>query len=203
MGRRRDSAGAWIVAEPDEPALEARTRRRTGRGACCRPRACLPARCRVDSSIAWATTLAVPGVPVRTRIRPLRPTVTGTSARIRRSRSSDGRADAGAARSSGDDVDVAGGDARPSRRPRSAISRLTVAWVTSKPSAVSDSTSSPWLPIGSRATISRIARWRARFSPGHRRQPRHGAGRDGRDSRAERRVAEGALEARSGATRRR
>ena len=33
--------------------------------------------------MAWAMTLAVPGVPVRTRIRPLRPTVTGMSARIR------------------------------------------------------------------------------------------------------------------------
>ena len=35
------------------------------------------------------STLAVPGVPVRTRIRPLRPTVTGMSARIRRRRSSE------------------------------------------------------------------------------------------------------------------
>ena len=29
--------------------------------------------------MAWATTLAVPGVPIRTRVSPLRPTVTGTS----------------------------------------------------------------------------------------------------------------------------
>ena len=37
----------------------------------------------VDSSMAWAITLAVPGVPVSTRISPLRPTVTGMSPRIR------------------------------------------------------------------------------------------------------------------------
>ena len=34
----------------------------------------------VDSSMAWAMTLAVPGVPVSTRISPLRPIVTGMSA---------------------------------------------------------------------------------------------------------------------------
>ncbi len=56
----------------------------------------------VDSSIAWAMTLAVPGVPVRTRISPLRPIVTGMSARIRRSRSSDaGGGHAATATSSG------------------------------------------------------------------------------------------------------
>ena len=72
--------------------------------------------CRVDSSIAWATTLAVPGVPVRTRMSPLRPTVTGTSARIRRRRSS--AMPAAAARSAaadvlGRDVDVAVGARAP------------------------------------------------------------------------------------------
>ena len=40
-----------------------------------------------DSSIAWAMTLAVPGEPVRTRIRPLRATRIGMSPRMRRSRS--------------------------------------------------------------------------------------------------------------------
>src|SRR6185369_7039196 len=40
-----------------------------------------------DSSMAWAMTLAVPGEPVRTRIRPLRATRIGMSPRIRRRRS--------------------------------------------------------------------------------------------------------------------
>ena len=35
---------------------------------------------RGDSSIAWAIDEAVPGVPIRTRMSPLRPTVTGMSA---------------------------------------------------------------------------------------------------------------------------
>ena len=43
----------------------------------------------VDSSMAWAMALAVPGCPVSTRISPLRPTTTGMSARMRRRRSSD------------------------------------------------------------------------------------------------------------------
>src|SRR6476660_1731315 len=47
---------------------------------------------RLDSSIAWAMTLAVPGVPVSTRISPLRPMVTGMSPRIRSSRSSEAAA---------------------------------------------------------------------------------------------------------------
>ena len=63
--------------------------------------------------MAWATTLAVPGVPVRTRMSPLRPTVTGMSVRIRRRRSSE----AGARRRAGDvghrDVDVAVRARRP------------------------------------------------------------------------------------------
>ena len=39
--------------------------------------------------MAWAMMLAVPGVPTRTRISPLRPTDTGMSARMRASRSSE------------------------------------------------------------------------------------------------------------------
>jgi hypothetical protein len=38
------------------------------------------------------------------------------------------------------------------------MSRLTVAWVTSKPWIVSASTSSRWLPIGRDAMSWRIAR---------------------------------------------
>ena len=68
---------------------------------------------RLDSSIAWAMTLAVPGVPVSTRMSPLRPMVTGMSARMRRSRSSE--AAAAVAREPapiGRDVDVAVGAGR-------------------------------------------------------------------------------------------
>ena len=58
-------------------------------------------------------TLAVPGVPVRTRISPLRPTVTGMSARIRRSRSSEaGEGRRPAADVFRGDVDVAVGARR-------------------------------------------------------------------------------------------
>ena len=60
-----------------------------------------------ESSIAWATTLAVPGVPVRTRIKPLRPTVTGTSDRIRREPLVRGRDDGRRREVLGRDVDVA------------------------------------------------------------------------------------------------
>ncbi len=68
---------------------------------------------RLDSSMAWATTLAVPGVPVRTRMRPLRPTLIGTSARMRRSRSSDaGRGGATRAHVLRRDVHVAVGAGR-------------------------------------------------------------------------------------------
>ena len=67
-----------------------------------------------------------------------------------------------------------GGRARATlTRPSSAMSRETVAWVTSKPGLVSASTSSPWLPIGRLATSSRIARWRWRLRSGRCCRPRH------------------------------
>ena len=44
------------------------------------------------------------------------------------------------------------------------MSRLTVAWVTSKPAVIRASTSSRWLPIGRAATSCRMTRWRVRFS---------------------------------------
>ena len=53
-----------VVGEEDEERIVARQR-------------ALPARCRLDSSMAWAMTLAVPGVPVSTSVSPLRPTVIG------------------------------------------------------------------------------------------------------------------------------
>ena len=42
-----------------------------------------------ESSMAWAIVEAVPGEPMTRSVSPLRPILTGMSARIRRSRSSD------------------------------------------------------------------------------------------------------------------
>ena len=44
------------------------------------------------------------------------------------------------------------------------MSRLTVAWVTSKPRAESSATSSPWLPIGWAVTMRRMAACRSRLT---------------------------------------
>ena len=69
-------AGRWA-----EPMARNRSSQRSRRGSSAnRTRSVLsPASvpscsCRVDSSMAWAMTLAVPGVPIRSRMSPLRPT---------------------------------------------------------------------------------------------------------------------------------
>ncbi len=74
-------------------------------------------------------------------------------------------------------------------RPSSAMSRETVAWVTSNPSDESSATRSPWLAIGWSATRRRMAAWRSRFTSTA--VTRAGPGAVG-DARAERPVVEGA-----------
>ena len=112
--------GTSAIDDGDAPAPMAskRARHRSRRASSAkRTRSVLsPARvpscsCSVDSSIACAITLAVPGVPVSTRISPLRPIVTGMSLRIRWSRSFEATVAVGT-RSSRRHVDVAVGARR-------------------------------------------------------------------------------------------
>ena len=81
------------------------------------------------------------------------------------------------------------------------MSRETVAWVTSKPCAVSASTTSRWLPTGRDVMSSRMARWRRRLSSwrgagvggGHHARA-HTRLAGGRDARPEGGIGQGAFE---------
>ena len=98
---------------------------------------------------------------------PLRPIVTGMSARIRRRRASSGpRGAVPPARSLRRRRRRGGRRAGALTRPSSAMSRLTVAWVTAKPrSRRSARPAPPGCRSARAATRSRIVRWRASLEP--------------------------------------